>query len=392
MRNFPNETRKTRTTRTRQTTIIQPHHPPTTTSSPPSRRAGAGPKRASAERPQERVTRVDRAAARRGRPSRAERFLAARCAQASATGSVTKTSARTTRSPGGKRSMRPQRRRLASRYRGPGPRPHVSRSRVRRRPCPSRGLGRRRARRQSSAARCRSRPRPSMPALRRDETRSNPRRRPELRRQRVMRYAIAATAVGDSVDVQPVDAIDAAYGMAADCRALHRCGCRDDGRGLACSYACPSRRLRLAAGSSRVTAGQMNAELSLARCALGPHCKARCVRLLQVSTGLAARPERGAASMLRLDIRVANPMNKAYRVHAVAPASCSATHEQWRAPLPHPSPCPQAGTASAIRPGRSARVAGSAARCAQAGQLCRERGAGAKTMADVRREAVSCED
>ena len=33
-----------------------------------------------------------------------------------------------------------------------------------------------------------------------------------------------------------------------------------------------------------------------------------------------------------------------------------------------------------------------AARCASAGQLCRERGAGAKTMADVRREAVSCED
>ena len=47
--------------------------------------------------------------------------------------------------------------------------------------------------------------------------------------------AIAATTVGDRVNVQPVYAIDATHGVASYRRALHRCGlecCGNDGEGL----------------------------------------------------------------------------------------------------------------------------------------------------------------
>ena len=64
-----------------------------------------------------------------------------------------------------------------------------------------------------------------------DQTRSDPRRRPELRCEGIVLSAIAAASVRDAVDVQPVYAIDAAYRMASYRCALHRCSSRDDGEG-----------------------------------------------------------------------------------------------------------------------------------------------------------------
>ena len=69
-----------------------------------------------------------------------------------------------------------------------------------------------------------------------------------------MLSAIAATSVGDGVDVQPVYAVHATHGVAADCGALHRCGYRDDGEH---SHAAIRGQQTLHTGS-RVAASQMN--------------------------------------------------------------------------------------------------------------------------------------
>ena len=54
-------------------------------------------------------------------------------------------------------------------------------------------------------------------------------------------------------------AIDATHGVAADCRALHRCSCRDDGEGSHAAMRAVADGCTVHTGSSRVTAGQMNA-------------------------------------------------------------------------------------------------------------------------------------
>ena len=130
-------------------------------------------------------------------------------------------------------------------------------------------------------------------------------------------------------------------------------------------------------------------ELSLACCALGPRCPERCVRLLQVSIGLALG--RRGGSKLRLDVRVAEkkdafaPSRRAFasvrtKMRGMAASSLHPSHAHKPARLRDQG---RAGAPVSLDPRLAARR----------GQLCRERGAGAKTMStDVRREAVSCED
>ena len=95
--------------------------------------------------------------------------------------------------------------------------------------------------------------------------------------------------------------------------------------------------------------------------------------------------------MLRLGARVI-AISETKRVRAVAPSLRSSLASTRRRLAEGACGASVGGGAGLVIAARECPVSlDPAARCAPAGHLCREGGTGAKTMASVGREAVSCE-